>query len=160
LSPHLKEKLENLVFSDVSQVLQRALNCESRAKESRSFPRSNDKPRNECHINMVEYSSESLNDEEADMCVAEWSWGFKSKPFVCSSMKSASKSWQYEMCYTFGITKCDRIFNYLLQEKNYQVIMLYHRRNSLKSMLIVNGIILILMLLMIVIFSVDRFNWP
>jgi hypothetical protein len=29
LSPHLKEKLENLVFSDVSQVLQRALNCES-----------------------------------------------------------------------------------------------------------------------------------
>jgi hypothetical protein len=24
---------------------------------------------------MVEYSSESLDDEEADMCVAKWSWG-------------------------------------------------------------------------------------
>jgi hypothetical protein len=29
LSPHLKEKLESYVFSDVSQVLQRALDCES-----------------------------------------------------------------------------------------------------------------------------------
>jgi hypothetical protein len=27
------------------------------------------------HINMIEYSSESSDDEEADMCVAEWSWG-------------------------------------------------------------------------------------
>jgi hypothetical protein len=29
LSPHLREKLESYVFSDVSQVLQRALDCES-----------------------------------------------------------------------------------------------------------------------------------
>jgi hypothetical protein len=34
LSPHLKEKLESHVFSDVSQVLQRAMDCESQAKES------------------------------------------------------------------------------------------------------------------------------
>jgi hypothetical protein len=34
-----------------------------------------DKPRNERHVNTVEYSSESSNDEEADMCVAKWSWG-------------------------------------------------------------------------------------
>jgi hypothetical protein len=75
LSPHLKEKLESHIFFDVSQVLQRALNRESRVKESRSFPRTSDNPRNECHVNMVEYSSESSDDEEADMCVAEWSWG-------------------------------------------------------------------------------------
>jgi hypothetical protein len=68
---HLKEKLESHVFFYVSQVLQRALDCESRAKESRSFFRTSDKPRNECHINVVEYSSKSSNDEEADMCVAE-----------------------------------------------------------------------------------------
>jgi hypothetical protein len=29
LTPYLKEKLESHVFSDVSQVLQRALDCES-----------------------------------------------------------------------------------------------------------------------------------
>jgi hypothetical protein len=117
LSPHLKEKLESHVFSDVSQVLQRALDCKSRAKGSRNFPRSSDKTRNECHVNMVEYSSDSSDDEEADMCIAEWSWGSKSKPFICSSLKTASKSWQDEMCYTFDVAKCDRTFDYLLQEK-------------------------------------------
>jgi hypothetical protein len=117
LSLYLNVKLESHIFSDVSQVLQWALDCKSRAKESRSFPRTSDKPRNEHHINTVEYSRESLNDEEADMCVAEWSWGSKSKPFVCSSLKLASKIRQDKMCYTFDVTKCDRIFDYLLQEK-------------------------------------------
>jgi hypothetical protein len=105
------------VFSDVSHVLQRALDCESRAKESKSFPRASDKPGNECHVNTVEYSSESSDDEEADMCVPKWSWGSKSKPFVYSSLKPASKSQQDEICYTFDVAKCDRIFHYLLQEK-------------------------------------------
>jgi hypothetical protein len=117
LLPHLKEKLESHIFSDVSQVLQRALNCESRAKESRNFPRSSDKPRNECHVNMVEYSSESSDDKGVDMCVTEWSWESKSKLFVCSSLKLASKSQQDEMHYIFDVPKCDRIFDYLLQEK-------------------------------------------
>jgi hypothetical protein len=75
LTPHLKEKLESCVFSNVSQVLQRALICESRAKEFRYFPRSSEKLRNERHINPIEYSSESSYNEEANMCVAEWSWG-------------------------------------------------------------------------------------
>jgi hypothetical protein len=52
-----------------------ALDCESQAKESRSFPRSSEKPRNERHVNVVKYSSESSDDEETDMCVAKWSWG-------------------------------------------------------------------------------------
>jgi hypothetical protein len=105
------------MLSDVSLVLQRALDCESRAKESRSFPRARDKPRNERHVNTVEYSSESSDDEEVDVCVAEWSWGSKSKPFVCSTLKPASKSRQDEICYAFDVAKCDRIFDYLLQEK-------------------------------------------
>jgi hypothetical protein len=64
LSPHLKEKLESHTLSDVSQVLQRALNCKSRAKESIGFTRSNDKPMNKRHVNMVECDSESSDDEE------------------------------------------------------------------------------------------------
>jgi hypothetical protein len=71
LSSHLKVKLESHAFSDVRQVLQRALDCKSWAKESRSFPISGDKSRNECHINMVEYNSESSDDEDVDMCVVE-----------------------------------------------------------------------------------------
>jgi hypothetical protein len=75
LSMHLKEKLESHIFSDVSQVLQWALDCEHQAKEYRNFTRSSDKPRNERNVNMVEYNSESSNDEETNMCVAKWSWG-------------------------------------------------------------------------------------
>jgi hypothetical protein len=92
LSPHLKEKLESYTFTDGSQVLQRDLDYERRAKESKGFTRSDDNPRNDRHVNMVEYSSELSNDEEADMCIAKWNWASKSKPFVCSSLKPASKS--------------------------------------------------------------------
>jgi hypothetical protein len=90
LLPHVQDKLESY-FSDVSQVLQRALHYESRAKESRGFPKSSDKPRNKRHINIVEYSSNSSEDEETDMCVAEWNWGSKSKPFIIGKMKCATR---------------------------------------------------------------------
>jgi hypothetical protein len=86
LLSHLREKLESHIFSDVSPVLQKAMDCESRAKESRSVARSSDKTRNDCPINKVEYGSESSDEDEADMCVAEWSWASKSKPFICSSL--------------------------------------------------------------------------
>jgi hypothetical protein len=132
-----------------------ALDCESRAKESRSVARSGDKSRNDCPINMVEYGSESSNDDEADMCVAEWSWASKSISFVCSSLKSTSKSRQDEIRFTFNVTKCDKIFDYLLQEKqiklssNHVILSLEQLK---KHMHIINSIIPILMLLMITIF--------
>jgi hypothetical protein len=43
---------------------------------------------------MVKYSSESSDNEEADMCVAEWNWASKSKPFMCSRLKPVSKNRQ------------------------------------------------------------------
>jgi hypothetical protein len=125
LSSHLKEKLEGHVFFDVRPVLQRALDCESRVKESWSVARSGDKPRNDCPMNMVEYGSESSDDDEADMCVAKWSWASKSKPFLCSSLKPTSKSWQHEIHFTFDVTKCCR-----KNKSNCQVVMLYHRWNN------------------------------
>jgi hypothetical protein len=92
----------------------------------------------------------------------EWG-GAKSKPFICSSLKLASKSQQDKMCYTFDVAKCEKIYFITCYRKNKlscQVIMLYRRRNNSKSMHIVNGIVLILMLLMIAMFSIDRFNQP
>jgi hypothetical protein len=162
LASYLREKLESHVFSDVSQVLQRALDCESRAKESRSFTKNNDKPRNECPVNMVEYARESLDDEEVDLCVAEWSWASKSKSFLCPSLSPTSKSQQDEIRFTFDITKCDRIFYYLLQEKQVKLPSnhVIPSPEQLKNMHIVNGIIPIVMLLMIAMFFIDRFNQP
>jgi hypothetical protein len=63
---------------------------------------------------MVEYSSKTSDDEDVNMCVVEWNWASKSKPFICSSLKSALKSQQDEIRYIFDIAKCDRIFDYLL----------------------------------------------
>jgi hypothetical protein len=91
-------------------------------KEYRGFTWSGDKPRNKHYANMVEYSSEAPDDEEANMCVAEWNWASTSKPLICSSLKPTSKSRQDEMRYTFDVTKCDRIFDYLLQEKQIKLL--------------------------------------
>jgi hypothetical protein len=66
---------------------------------------------------MIEYGSKSSDDEEADLCVDEWNWASKSKPFIFSNLKPASKSRQDEMHFTFNVAKCYRIFDYLLQEK-------------------------------------------
>jgi hypothetical protein len=118
LSPHLKEKLKRHDFFEVSQVLQRALDCKNRAKESRGFTRSGNKPRSDRdNVNMLGYDTESSDDEDTDVCVAEWDWDSKSKPFVCFGLKPVSKNWQDDMCFTFDVEKCDRIFDYLLQEK-------------------------------------------
>jgi hypothetical protein len=66
------------------------------------------------------------------------------------------------MCYTFDVANCDRIFDYLLQEKQIKLPSghVIPSSEQLINMHIINGIILILMLLMIVMFSVDRFNRP
>jgi hypothetical protein len=112
---------------------------------------------------MVEYGSKSSDDDdEADMCIPKWTWASKSKLFVCSSLKPTSKSRQDEIRFTFDVTKCDRIFDDLVQEKqiklpNNHVIP---SPKQPKNMHIVNGIIPILMLLMIAMFSVNRFNRP
>ena len=69
-------------------------------------------------VHMLEYESENSDDDDVDVCVAEWAWFSKSKPFVCSALKPVSqKNRQEEINYTFDIAKCDRIFDYLLQEK-------------------------------------------
>ena len=67
-------------------------------------------------MNIVGYDYQSSDDENADMCVAEWDWASKSKPFVCTALKPISHK-KEEMKFTFDVSKCDRIFDYLLQHK-------------------------------------------
>jgi hypothetical protein len=78
-----------------------------------------------------------------------------------SSLKPTSTSWQDEMHFTFDVSKCDRIFDYMLQGKQIKLPS-NHVITSLEQpkMRIVNGIILILKLLTIAMFSVTRFNRP
>jgi hypothetical protein len=66
------------------------------------------------------------------------------------------------MRYTFEVAKCERIFDYLLYEKQIKLPSnhVIPSPESSKSMLIVSGTILILILLMIVMSSINRFNRP
>ena len=64
--------------------MQRALAQESRVKDKK-FTRPLDKKPN---VNVVDYSDASDSEEEGDhdIYVAEWSWTNKNKPFVCSNL--------------------------------------------------------------------------
>lgn len=113
----LRERLDGQQFLDVSQLMQRALAQESRVKDNKKLVRSYDKKPN---VNVIDYSEASDSEEEGDhdIYVAEWSWTNKNKPFVCSNlMPTPRKDRQSEVKYSFDVAKCDKIFDYLLQEK-------------------------------------------
>jgi hypothetical protein len=78
---------------------------------------------------MVEYGSKSSDDEDADVCVAEWDWASKSKPFVCCGWKLVSKNRQDDMRFTFDVANVIEYFITCCRKNklNGQVTMLYHR---------------------------------
>jgi hypothetical protein len=54
------------------------------------------------------------SDEEAEVCVAEWVDTPKDKPITCAFLEQGP--WRKEeMRFTFDVTKCDKLFNILLQ---------------------------------------------
>jgi hypothetical protein len=113
----LRERLDGQQFLDVSQLMQRALAQESRVKDNKKLVRSYDKKPN---VNVIDYPEASDSEEEGDhdIYVAEWSWTNKNKPFVCSNlMPTPRKNQQSEVKYSFDVAKCDKIFDYILQEK-------------------------------------------
>jgi hypothetical protein len=118
LLAHIKDKLEGQQFSDVNQVLQKALAQENRAKEVKQFSRFKDNNRNkekENHmVNTLDYDDDSASEDEVDICVAEWVQSSKSKPFACPALKPTPAR-REEIKYTFDVSKCDKIFDMLLQ---------------------------------------------
>jgi hypothetical protein len=65
-------------------------------------------------VNFVE--EESGSDSETEVCVAEWVGTPKEKPLVCSFLRP-SLGKKDEGKYTFDVTKCDKLFDVLLQNK-------------------------------------------
>jgi hypothetical protein len=77
---------------------------ENQAKESKSYGRfretgSKEKP----SMNYVEENSDS-DDEDADVCVAEWVNAALGKPLACAFLKP-NLGKKYEMKFTFDVTK-------------------------------------------------------
>nr|AAX96785.1 retrotransposon protein, putative, unclassified [Oryza sativa Japonica Group]ABA92547.1 retrotransposon protein, putative, unclassified [Oryza sativa Japonica Group] len=102
----IKERLYGQQFLDESWV-----------NDSNKFVRPYEKKPN---VNLVDYPEASDSDDEGDhdMYVAEWSWTNKKKAYFCSNlMPTPRKDRQSEIKYCFDVVKCDKIFDYLLQEK-------------------------------------------
>jgi hypothetical protein len=109
----LKDRLEGQYFLDTNQVLQQAIVQENQAKEHRAYGRfketdSKVKPA----MNCVREDEES--EKETEVCIAEWVDTAKGKPLECSFLK-ASPSNKEEMKFTFDVSKCDKLFDILLQ---------------------------------------------
>jgi hypothetical protein len=106
-TPYLSAKLDGQEFSDINQLLQRALPYENRAK-SRQFRDSANKDKEKHHVNLMDVKVD--NEEGNEICVAEWVKNPGDKPISCSFLKPRE-----EMRYTFDISKCDHLFYLLLQ---------------------------------------------
>ena len=105
----IKAKLEEQEFLDVSQVLQKALASESRAKEARDSQKSNEKPNRPVYV--LGCDSNCSDDEGKDVYTAEFVWSSNDKSCVCGSLKPIHKDPQER--FTFGVSKCERIFDEL-----------------------------------------------
>ena len=100
-----KQKLDRQKFLDVSQVLQKALANESRAKEARNSQKSNEKFNHPVYV--LGYDSNCSNDEGKDVYAAEFVWPSNDKPCTCGSLKPIHKNWQENMKFIFYVSKCN-----------------------------------------------------
>jgi hypothetical protein len=87
------------------------LHYENRAKSSR-FRDSANKDKEKHHINFMD---EEADDEEGnEICIAEWVENPGDKPIMCSFLKPNGGQ-REEVIYTFDVSKCDHLFDLLLQ---------------------------------------------
>jgi hypothetical protein len=62
-------------------------------------------------VNCVE--DDDASDEEARVCMAKWVDGGRDKPLACAFLEP--NPGKEEMNPTFDVTKCDKLFDVLLQ---------------------------------------------
>ena len=104
-----KEKLDGQEFLDVSQVLQKVLANESRAKEA--LQKSNGKSNRPVYVLGCE--SNCSDNEGNNVYAAEFAWPSNNKSCTCGSLKPIQKNRQDNIKFTFDVSKCDRIFDEL-----------------------------------------------
>jgi hypothetical protein len=106
----LKEKMEGHEFTDVNQVLQRAIVYENHAKEHRAYNRFKEAGKEKLGVNFID--EEPADDGDMEVCVAEWVDTPKS---MSSSFLRPNTDRKEEMKYTFDVMKCDKLFDVLVQ---------------------------------------------
>jgi hypothetical protein len=104
----------------VNQVLQRAVGYENRAREHKAYGRFKEVVnKDKSGVNCIE--EDSVSEEDTEVCIAKWMDTLKEKPLVCSFLKP-SPGKKDEVKFTFDVTKCDKLFDVLLQNKVIRLI--------------------------------------
>jgi hypothetical protein len=83
-------------------------------------------------VHIIDYDSNSSNDSDKEVYVDELIWPSKEKSYSCSSLKPASKGRQEEIKFTFDVSKCDHIFDELLESRNIKLTHTLPPLNELK----------------------------
>ena len=105
-----REKLDGSSFYSINQLQAKALSQETKFKKEKDTYKSH---RSNTHI--VEYDSDSSDDEDKEVYAIEFVWPASAKPSTCTSLKPTQRNRQEEMKFTFDVSKCDRIFDELLR---------------------------------------------
>jgi hypothetical protein len=80
--------------------------------KSSRFRDNANKDREKHHVNFMD---EEADDEEGNkICIAEWVEKSRDEPILCSFLKPNGGQ-REEMRHTFDVSKCDRLFDLLLQ---------------------------------------------
>jgi hypothetical protein len=97
-------------------VLQRAVIHENHARDHRSHSRFRDNNTWDRENQGVNFVDEEASDDESDaeICVAGWVDMPKNKSITCPFLKP-NPSRKDEMRFTFDVSKCDKLFNILVQ---------------------------------------------
>ena len=69
---------------------------------------------------MVDYNDDNL-DDEVDVYTTEFVLSSKAKPYTCNALKPIRKNRDEEIKFTFERSKCDKIFDFLLQDKRISI---------------------------------------
>ena len=102
LRSYLKEKLEGFDYFNLNALQLRAMNLEYKIKKSKDTYKPH---RSNTHI--VEYDSDSLNNEDNAVYTTEFVWPSSAKPCSCASLKPTQNSGKEKIKFTFDVSKFD-----------------------------------------------------
>ena len=104
-----REKLDGSSFYSINQHQAKALSQENKFKKEKYTYKSH-----HSNTHVIDYDSDSSDDEDKEVYAAEFVWPASAKPSTCTSLKPTRKNRLEEMKFTFDVSKCDRIFDELL----------------------------------------------
>jgi hypothetical protein len=113
LSSYFRGKMEGIEFANVNQVMQWAVAQENHARVSHAHSWFQEGSREKERSSVGKVEDNPGSDDETDVCVAGWVDNPKGKPVSCSFLKPGPGKKQ-EMCFTFDVTKWDKLFDALL----------------------------------------------